>query len=151
MNFNDVEAVWNIIEKYKKESQTNKMNPTINDNKSNGMGNKRKLELNEDKSEMEIKKIKNNSDNGTSDNDTKCLIHDGAADKFSFQQKILEILQKKGSLSIKKLEKKLVKAYLKYMGEINDQEKLVKKINKKLKKVQGIKIEDDNVSLITER
>lgn len=93
-------------------------------------------------------KIKEEIDPITED-ENQCLIDKNIGDdKFSFQQKILEVVQQKGTISLKKLEKKVINAYVKYMGETKDKDRIIKKINKKLKKVQGIKVAEDNVSLI---
>lgn len=144
---NDIEAVWNVIEQHKNENKTNNGNTKSSEANSNGKENKRKLE--ENCSDSANKKAKTDLKDCANGKETDCLINDVTEEKFSFQQKILEILQKKGNISLKKLEKKVVNSYVKYMGDIKDKEKVIKKINKKLKKVQGIKLEDDNVSLIS--
>lgn len=66
---------------------------------------------------------------------------------FSFKEAILSILTSKESLSAKKLEKKVLKAYLKFSGETECSPKVVKKFNKKLKKIENIEIVDDKISL----
>lgn len=68
---------------------------------------------------------------------------------FDFKQKILDILTSKGSISTKKLEKKVVKAYMKHSGLSESTPKIVKKFNKKLKKLNNVEIVDENVILKT--
>lgn len=68
-------------------------------------------------------------------------------ENFDFRQKILEILTSKGTISTKKLEKKVVNAYLKHFGLSDSSPKILKKFNKKLKKLDNIEIVDNNVIL----
>lgn len=144
-----VEAVWDIIERHKNENDNQKKKLEENGNDGNNKAYKRVAE--DDTQIGKVKKLKSDNtnkkikeENNTCVDDKECLI-----EKFSYQQKILEIVQKKGTISLKKLEKKVINAYIRYMGEISDKEKLIKKFNKKIKKVPGIKIEDDNISLIS--
>lgn len=116
----EVEQVWDIIEKHK---QTTMQNGTVS-----------KKRPNEDTIQVEVKKQKTSP------------IPDEP--KFDYKAKVLEILTSKGSISSKKLEKKVVKAYLSIMGQCDSEEKVIKKLQKKLKKIPGVSVEDDRISLI---
>lgn len=69
--------------------------------------------------------------------------------KFDFRTKILELVQTKGTISLKKLEKKIVKLYLKEFRGDECPEKILKKYNKKLKKIEEVEIEGDTIKLVT--
>lgn len=68
---------------------------------------------------------------------------------FDFVQKILDVLASKGSISKNKLEKKVISAYLKHSGLSESSPKLLKKFNKKLKKIDNIETVDDTITLKT--
>ncbi|EFA00347.1 uncharacterized protein C16C10.8 [Tribolium castaneum] len=130
VNFDDIEAAWGLIEKHKNEQS-----------KNNQQENGTKHKLNGDCGEAPVnKKIKTGEeveDNKTSEDDV-----------FSFKGTILRILSVKGSISCKKLQKKVLNAYVKETG-CEHTEKTVKKYNKKLKKLPNVVINDDVVSLVT--
>jgi cell growth-regulating nucleolar protein len=67
---------------------------------------------------------------------------------FNFKDAILKILNSKGSMSCKKLQKKVLSAYLMETGNAEYSEKTVKKYNKKLKKIGNVSVNDDVVSLL---
>ncbi|XP_018571067.1 cell growth-regulating nucleolar protein [Anoplophora glabripennis] len=67
--------------------------------------------------------------------------------KFNFKEKILEVVTAKQSISLKKLQKKILKAYLKETGESEITPTLIKKFNKKLKKIPNLEINDDKVTV----
>lgn len=73
----------------------------------------------------------------------------GDNQQFDFAENILNILQSKDSITLKKLEKKVLKLYLKHSGESECSPKIVKKFNKKLKKITNVHIVDDVVSIST--
>lgn len=100
--------------------------------------NEKKRKAEEDNAVESPKSKKTKEQNGTADS---------VSEKFSFKETILEIVRKKGSISTKKLQKKVINSYIKYMGETECSEKLIKKYNKKLKKITDLSIKDDLVSL----
>ncbi|CAG9833709.1 unnamed protein product [Diabrotica balteata] len=68
-------------------------------------------------------------------------------ENFNYTNKILNILAKKRTITLQKLQKKVINAYLKHSGESEVSPKIIKKFNKKLKKIENIEITDDEVSL----
>jgi cell growth-regulating nucleolar protein len=76
--------------------------------------------------------------------DTECQ----NSSSFNFKDAILKILNSKGSMSCKKLQKKVLSAYLMETGNAEYSEKTVKKYNKKLKKIGNVSVNDDVVSLL---
>jgi len=68
--------------------------------------------------------------------------------KFDYKAKILEILSEKQSIPHKKLQKKIVKAYVNQTGQSDCEERIIKKFNKKLKKISNVGMEDDRVFVI---
>lgn len=74
----------------------------------------------------------------------------GSSDQseFDFQGKIIEILQNVDSISPDKLQKKIKKMYLKQTGETEFSEKVLKKYNKKLKRIANIEVTETSVKLI---
>lgn len=140
----DVEGVWNIIEKYKTSQNAVKNETVVKEEKDelNEMKQKRKMK-DEPVEIRDIKKVKYEEDVDENKQSNGCK----ADECFSFQQKIYELMQKKHTMSLQKLEKKVLNAYIKFMGEIDDKERVLKKIHKKLKKVDGIVLNGDVVSL----
>lgn len=120
----EVEQVWDIIEKHKQTTFTAEKK------------NESKKRPNEDTTEVEVKKQKTSP------------ISEHTESKFDYKAKIVEILSEKPSISSKKLEKKVVKAYISVMGQCDNEEKVVKKLHKKLKKIPNVSVEDDRISLI---
>lgn len=154
----DVEDVWNIIEKYKinKSSQiSNNKNGTATETQNLKLeenSNKRKKDKTIIVEQGESKKKKrkySNTENEVTDNkeDSTNGQESPDAEKFNFQSKILSVLESKGTISLKKLEKKVINAYLKHSGESEVTPKIIKKFNKKLKKILNVELTNDNVSL----
>ncbi|XP_044270782.1 cell growth-regulating nucleolar protein [Tribolium madens] len=129
VNFDDIEAAWGLIEKHKNEQNKN-------NNQENGI--KHKLNGDSEEAPANKKKKIEESENKNSEDDV-----------FSFKGTILKILSAKGSISCKKLQKKVLNAYLKETGNAEYTEKTIKKYNKKLKKLPNVVISDDVVSLVT--
>lgn len=134
-----MEAVWNIIEKYKENQQKqNGKSVQAQKEEKSDENNKRKLNV---ESHEKSKKAKLNFEVNQDENEV---------DKFSFQGTILEILKSKGSISKSKLQKKVINAYLKWSGAEECSEKTLKKYEKKLKKIKNVIITNDTVSLTSE-
>ncbi|CAH0547262.1 unnamed protein product [Brassicogethes aeneus] len=133
-NLKDVEAIWNIIEKYKNQQKPTTQNTTPNPKQEKNEENMKKRKNTDAKPKEQSKKLK--ADKVQED-----------IDKFSFQGKILEILTGKESISTKKLQKKVLNAYIKWSGQSECSEKTIKKYEKKLKKVPNINI-TDNIACI---
>jgi len=172
-NMKDVEEAWDIIEIYKsKNIQNNKtQDPQSllesknrqNDDQNSKIINQKRPTENDGIPENPKKKTKlskvsqesleNTHGENTSANEENSKTTDLPKDltqssEFNFKDKILEILTKKNSISHKKLQKKILKAYLSTTGESNYcEEKVVKKLNKKLKKIPNVEIENDRVVL----
>ncbi|RZC38756.1 C16C10.8 -like, partial [Asbolus verrucosus] len=143
VNFNDIESAWGLIEKYKNEhkkvdnSTTSPKDPEVK-TKVNGA----KHQLNGNNEEVPAKKKQKLEE-------TPEQIDTAEPNKFSFKNTILDILNSKGSISCKKLQKKVLNAYLKETGNTEYTEKTIKKYNKKLKKLSNVTISDDVVTLVT--
>lgn len=176
----DVEEVWDIIEKYKKDSAKNSNNnEKIKEENQNGNSdieekncknkenetNKRKStneaeespkkkkhkkgkqteEAVEDENNQKNKKDKNNKEDSLN-TQIKEVVEETT--KFNFQEKISEIVTAKGPMSLKKLQKKILNAYVKGTGETEITPKLIKKFNKKLKKIPNLEITGDQVTIL---
>lgn len=76
-------------------------------------------------------------------NDTDIYQKDSLS--FDLTAKILEFLEGKSSISLCKLQKKVLKSFLKHTGKTEASDKFLKKFNKKLKKIEGVEINDDVV------
>lgn len=175
----EVEEVWDIIEKHKAKNASNNQN-----NAKNGSENqKMKVDEGNDKSEQAKKRPSESVDSNVESpkkkkkkgsqevsteivventqkvkknkhkvvNETPTVTNDPEdtveSSKFDYKAKILEILTEKNTMSHKKLQKKVLKAYLTAVGQNEPEEKIIKKFNKKLKKIPNISIEDDRVLL----
>lgn len=77
--------------------------------------------------------------NGTSNDDVN--------GKFSWEDTILKILNKKSTISEEKLQNKVLSKFMKYSNESEVTAKMTKKFEKKLKKIDNISIEDGKVVL----
>lgn len=153
----DVEEIWNIIEKYKNDQAKTQANANKNINKSqedvdqkgdkDAENSKRKADNDNDVPKKKKKKNDEAEEQLINSEETQPS-DESPSERFSFQAKILDILMEKGNISLRKLEKKVINAYLKYLQETQVTPKLVKKFNKKLKKIPNIEISDDRVSLI---
>ncbi|KAL1518358.1 hypothetical protein ABEB36_001993 [Hypothenemus hampei] len=131
VNMQEVEEAWNIIEKFKNSQQNNSKinnNKRPNDDEATSAAAAKKLKITGPTEPPQVTKIEEK--------------------KFSFKEKIAEILNEKQSISLKKLQKKIVKAYVRETGENNCEEKVVKKFTKKLKKIPNVTIEDDKVCVV---
>jgi len=106
---------------------------------------KSKKSLAEDTKNSEEKK----TENGISNNDGPVSDeHQENSSKFFYEGKILEILKTKNSMSLKKLQKKVLGAYQKVTGA-EPTEKVIKKFNKHLKKISGIELSENTVTFIS--
>lgn len=103
---------------------------------------KKKLEENGDESNNGEPKTKKKKSNEAS--------KENAENVFDYQTTILSILQEKPSISLKKLEKKFIKLYTDQQGEILDLEKVSKKFNKRLKKLDNVTITNSTVNYVNE-
>ncbi|XP_050300314.1 uncharacterized protein C16C10.8 [Anthonomus grandis grandis] len=146
----DVEEVWDIIEKYKTSNSQNNM-------KTGGKGND-KVELKTENSEkrpleesecLSVKKKKQKTSETVAPEATDIKEDENAAQtvKFDFKANILQILSEKDTISLKKLQKKVLKAYISTIGQYDSEDKILKKFNKKLKKIPSINITENRVSL----
>ncbi|CAG9862590.1 unnamed protein product [Phyllotreta striolata] len=162
VNMKDVEECWNIIEKYKisnaQKTTNGSSDNTQKQNTTNGSSEppsvkeeSTKKRKSNDIAEEPIKKKKKHS---TKENDSTDIVVETTdvtqteeVQKFDFNSKILSILENKGTVSLKKLEKKVVNAYLKHKGLTEATPKITKKFNKKLKNIQNIEIVGENATL----
>ncbi|KAG5859786.1 hypothetical protein JTB14_018455 [Gonioctena quinquepunctata] len=135
VNMKDVEDVWNIIEKYK--TAQSKDSSANNEIKSHSDDNTNQIPA----VDITAKKKRKNLDEGDTTESKKMKTEEPSVEevqsengKFNFQDKIVDILKLKGSVSFKKLEKKVIKAYLKHSGESEVTPKIVKKFSKQLRK-----------------
>lgn len=131
-----------------KKSKKNVENAETNNNKENGVnGNnenttevKKKKKSKKNSENTESNNVKENGVNGKDENTTEIT-------KFSYENQILEILNSKKQITLKKLQKKVLSAYTTHHGLEEHTEKQVKKFNQKLKKMPNIEIKDDLVTL----
>ncbi|XP_060520414.1 cell growth-regulating nucleolar protein [Cylas formicarius] len=135
----DIGTVWNIIEKY---NTKNVSNEKLGEQNGQPCETKKRAAQ-----EIDNPSKKKKIEVEQSQNDFEKLDEEIAVEKFSFKQTILDLLNAKGTMSQKKLEKKVLKVYIKEMGEVRAKENIVKKISKKLKKIPNLYIEDDIVTL----
>lgn len=149
VNMNDVEPVWNLIEKHKQniyKNNSKKSDPQTEKLEKNTENEKKRKASNEQVEENgeespKPKKLKQKDENqGTEDK--------ANTEKFSFKDAIIEIVKKKGSISTTKLQKKVLNHYLKHTGETECSEKLIKKYNKKLNKIENLSIANEVVTLV---
>lgn len=96
-----------------------------------------------------------NNQNGNDDTSVSCnaanatpIENQQPQDTFSFKSAILSILRNKNSIPVKKLQKKVLGAYLKETGNSEYTDKIVKKYNQKLKKVSNVTIQNEIVTLL---
>jgi len=161
-NIQEVEEVWDIIEKHKTQNnQSNVKNVTEKENDDEG---KERSLKSEDKTNESLKKKKksdtvqeneklNSSSKKRGNKQEAPLTAEPIKDKtepskFDYKAKILEILSEKQSIPHKKLQKKIVKAYVNQTGQSDCEERIIKKFNKKLKKISNVGMEDDRVFVI---
>ncbi|KAJ8927567.1 hypothetical protein NQ314_019950 [Rhamnusium bicolor] len=167
VNLKDIEDIWNIIEKYKNnqsknngQTEVNKVDSKLEENSNdsniasaiknlkNEENETKKRKLSDEETKPDVpkkkkqKKVENHVNLEQNDEDL------GGSKIFRYQDKILEILMVKGSMSLKKLQKKVLNAYLKETGETEVTPKMSKKFNKKLKKISNLEIADDRVTLL---
>ncbi|KAG5677910.1 hypothetical protein PVAND_007626 [Polypedilum vanderplanki] len=148
MKGNDLEEVWDLLEVAMKENKSTPQQQNNGKNEANGHlknGDKRKLEdestngdvKSKKKRKVEIDEIINQA------NDQELPI-----EKFNWGQAIRDIVSAKNNeISLKKLKKKVLNRYKKFSGNEVD-EKTESKFNKKLKKINGINVDNDVVRLI---
>lgn len=149
MKKNELEEAWTLLEEAMKENRAE--NPTqVQNGKQNGaeeqVGNsKRKLEIEEDTTELlgdsgPAKKKKKAEANGTTDEEP--------AEKFNWGETITSILSgKNNELKLKKLKRKVLKKYQALTGG-EWSVKLENKFNKKVKKLKGVVVDNDKIRLI---
>ncbi|KAK9877922.1 hypothetical protein WA026_020145 [Henosepilachna vigintioctopunctata] len=133
-----IEEVWNIIEEHKK----NTSNPPVEEAMKTDLL-KRKVDENRNtQNEKDSKKQK--LDLETEENKSEESNVDST--KFNFKDEILKVLNKKESISITKLEKKILKKFSTNTQTV-DIEKFKKKFAKKLKKIPNVSCEDEKIIL----
>lgn len=139
MKANDLEQAWTLLEEAMKENKAEQQQQQ-NGNQANGV--KRKLddecEENGNAKKVKIEEMQHQLIEGSSTNDN---------DKFNWGATIRNILlSKSNEINLKKLKKKVLNRYKKSGGELSD--KIENKFNKKLKKLNGISIDNEKVKLI---
>ncbi|XP_028151051.2 cell growth-regulating nucleolar protein [Diabrotica virgifera virgifera] len=92
-------------------------------------------------------KLSTQVENDNTVQETSQVEEETGNESFNYTTKILDILAKKGTITLEKLQKKVINAYLKHSGESETSPKIIKKFNKKLKKIDSIEIINDQVSL----
>nr|XP_031840354.1 cell growth-regulating nucleolar protein [Nomia melanderi] len=66
---------------------------------------------------------------------------------FDWKDTILNVVQSKGEISLKKLQKKVISQYMSFCSDEVTNEKATARFNKKFKKVSGISISDGKVKI----
>lgn len=141
------ESVENALEDQVNENaQKRKKKKSING--VNGVGNGHLVK------EVEDTPVNDNGNNKISSNDENANVttdsisnENASTGTETLADKILKVLKKKGSFSLSKLQKKVLKEYCQESG-VEETPKLVKKFSKQLKKIDGIEVSDDNVRLL---
>lgn len=165
---NSVSTNGSSNDKHNNEAQTSNQNDNpdeaVNTKVESVKSNKKKKEdreltdqTEEHNSEMPPKKKKKLYNSNTTGNDEiQVDLKDDDSNhnevrmlKFDFKNKILELIQPKGTMSLKKLEKRIMKLYFKEFETVECPEKIVKKFNKKLKKMEEVQVEGDDVKLVS--
>jgi len=163
-----LESIWELIQKHSalqfptQQPQTKKSTNPEKQNGESTKGNKRKAESNNNETETDqvpakkTKKSKKNSENTDTNKHTQENGVNGVngkdektaeENKFSYENKILEVLTAKKQITLKKLQKKVLSAYISHYAVEEHTEKQVKKFNQKLKKMPNVEIKDDLVTL----
>ncbi|XP_066255997.1 cell growth-regulating nucleolar protein [Euwallacea similis] len=147
-NMREVEEVWDIIEKYKNQKDSTK---NVENMSENGDVKKRVLEDEEDSLNSKKKpKVSRENESGVGQSQEHMNTDVSAeATKFKYKEKVLEILATKQDISLKKLQKKILKQYINATGLSDCEEKVVKKLHKKLNKILNISVKDGRVKLIS--
>ncbi|XP_045463608.1 cell growth-regulating nucleolar protein [Harmonia axyridis] len=143
-----VEEVWNVIEEHKKKVSTSTQNILSKDEiKSDAptANLKRKNIDTEEVNTSNLKKLKPEIVSEDGDKAANGDSENNATKGFQMKEEILNILNKKETISLIKLRKKVLKKS-KASGEI-DCEKFDKRFNKKLQKIPNVVIENDIVSI----
>lgn len=129
MKQDDLESAWTLLEEAMKENKQQQQ-PAVQN------GNKRKLE----------EESNGNHENGSDAKKAK-VEEEEVTDKFNWGETIKSIIiSKNKEIGMKKLKKKVMNRYKKFGGEIS--EKIEKKFNKKLNKLQGVVLDNEKVRLI---
>lgn len=133
MKQDDLEAAWTLLEEAMKENRSQQVQPQP---------------INENKRKLEEESTNGHHENGNGEaKRAKREESDEDMAKFNWGETIKNILlSKNNEIGINKLKKKVMNRYKKFGGEIS--EKIEKKFNKKLKKIQGISLDNENVRLI---
>ena len=123
-----------IIENNKEENNTdNQKNFDKNETKKS----KKRKHENDATDEPSVKKKNNQEDE----------LNVEQNDKFNWKDTILEIVKKKGEISLKKLKKKVLSKSTPHYPD-STEEKLVSKLDKKLKKIPELLVDNDRVKCL---
>lgn len=133
MKQDDLESAWTLLEEAMKENKAQQQPQVQQKNET-----KRKLE----------EESNGDHENGNDKKKAKVEeVDEEATEKFNWGETIKSILLSKNKeISMKKLKKKVMNRYKKFGGEISD--KIEKKFNKKLNKLQGVVLDNEKVRLI---
>lgn len=150
VDISTVEEVWNVIEEHKKH-----VAPVVVSNNQNGDKNEQNIQKDSNKRKsIESKETENTSNKKSKleavpdqkeNNENNNSIDIVAS--FQMEAEILKVLNKKESISLTKLQKKILKKYKAFKGEEVQLEKFYKRVNKKLNKIDNVEIEGDIVSI----
>lgn len=137
MKANDLDEAWTLLEEAMKE---NKSEIQQQQQQQNG---KRKLENIEENGNGTVpKKAKVDEEEQLIEGDEEVK-----SEKFNWGETIRTVLLgKSNEINLKKLKKKVLNRYKKAGGELSD--KIENKFNKKLKKLNGIVVDNEKVRLI---
>ncbi|KAL3285157.1 hypothetical protein HHI36_019278 [Cryptolaemus montrouzieri] len=122
-DYKTIEEIWDILEEYK--SRVVKT-PAVVENKTNGDNQQPSVKRKNENSETPIKTKKNKIESEEIENLIEEPTLEDVSTKFEIKEEILKILNKKESISLVKLEKKICKIYSSH-NEDADMEKFKKK------------------------
>jgi cell growth-regulating nucleolar protein len=141
MKANELDDAWTLLEEAMRENKSQQQqNGNNNGNQQQSNGVKRKLEEDDQNGEEQVKTKKAKVEK-------EPLVEAEVSEKFNWGETIRSILLgKNNEINLKKLKKKVLNKYKKTGGEISD--KIESKFGKKLKKLNGIVVDNEKVRLI---
>lgn len=120
-----------------------------NDNKDNEKKKKKKkreLENTEVKNdEVDAPPAKRQCQKQSADNEA---VESSEVTKFNWKKNILEVIENKEEMSLKKLKKKVIEKYLNHVDNSVDKEKAISRFDKKINKITNLVLDNNKVKLV---
>lgn len=142
LRYGEDDIVWTLLdEEWKKEvaaTAAEKLSAAAAKKEENGTAEAGKKRKHEEEDEESNKKVK--VEDAEEEDDIPI--------KFSWEDSIIEIMNKKKETSLDRLKKKVYKKYLAFSNKVEVAAKTEKKFLKKLKKMNNLSVDNDNVRLV---